>query len=805
MTPRTKIISLVAVLVIAVVVLASQFIAVPERAIAVSRYTANTGELTAGGLVGQTFVALGNNLSAVAVQFATYSNRNNHQPIIFHLRQWQQDRDVRTVTVNAGDLNDNQLYRFSFTPLVDSQGKTFFFFITSPGSKSGDAITVDINSDDPYPQGSAYIVHAIPGAETQPDVLNRSGKPTVDVTFESYHQVPLRLAVIHQIQRTVTDFKTSWSQRRADYAQWAYLAIPALVIVILLLLPSSILENHAVLFALIIGAVAWRLVYATHMPATSDEGNYLYDAAALNRGVLAGGDGYVKAPLVVLWISLWQWLLGHTVLAGRLSSLIAGALTAWPLYSLGRELHSRRAGILAAAIWALAGAPAVATIYVHTQPLALFFGIAGLALLVRSLHHSVPLNRYLLLAGALLGLGVISRKSILALGLVPLALVIVERTAWPAKLKHLVMIGLGFGIVVGLFLGWAGAQYGSEGVQEAIGINSVEDGISANEPSQLEQVRAYSLRGMTPLFRESLPLIFLATTGWGLLLERAWRRKVVWILPLVVFWWAWSFFTNYEGSSVMVFGMRWIWYAMAALILVAVITKRAAEPEEDIRWRSLTALVAPLWLGGLIFFYMNWIKFHANYLVEFLPPLALLAGIGAASWARLFVASTTPAPAGPWLKRGAVALFVTILFWALFLSNYVTYTIPHTGQFELSAIQEAAAWARANIPLDQPIFTGAAIIPYVSGHRIALDIAHPRWYAYSFTRENSTRLTTFLPSVDAMRQAFRTTRWFLRDQQTGFSFIMEYSDIEKALTTDFITVKGIGNGSNTLTFYQRVK
>jgi len=96
-------------------------------------------------------------------------------------------------------------------------------------------------------------------------------------------------------------------------------------------------------------------------------------------------------------------------------------------------------------------------------------------------------------------------------------------------------------------------------------------------------------------------------------------------------------------------------------------------------------------------------------------------------------------------------------------------------------------------------------VPYLSGHRTALDIAHPRWYAYEFTRKDTDRLNTFLPSAETMVQAFREAEWFLLDKQTGFSFLMEYSEIEGALEAEFVAAKGIENGSNTLTFYRRIK
>ena len=249
----------------------------------------------------------------------------------------------------------------------------------------------------------------------------------------------------------------------------------------------------------------------------------------------------------------------------------------------------------------------------------------------------------------------------------------------------------------------------------------------------------------------------------------------------------------------MVFGMRELWYAMAAVVVGAALLPGTGKSSASARHTLSAALIGPLWVGGLVIFYMNWIKFHVNYVGEFLPPLVILGGIAVpAVWERLKNLRFAV------LRVAAGGGLFAVLVWALFVTNYVTYTQAHTGTFKLAALNEAAAWARENIPPNEAIFTGAAAVPYLSGHQVSLDIAHPRWYAYEFTRKDTGRINTFLPSAEDMVQAFREANWFLLDQQTAFSFLQEYSDIERGLEEDFESIKGISNGSNTLTFYRRV-
>ncbi len=908
MTAVNKIIWSIVVIVLAGAAIASQFFSVQLTGFLQTQHTTNAGELTSEALVGQTFKATRDGLSGVSVMFATFSGRNNTEPVEFHLRRSINDvTDLRVAQVTPPSLGDNQLYRFSFDSIEDSMGEEFFFYVTSPTAFPGNAVTVDLNTQDPYHFGTAFLVG---GGLFDSDSISRSGKQTIDVVFGTHYDVPLREAVIVIGQRTYQSFVNSWHENKSGYALWGYAAVPALLFLTLLWLLRQRTYTWLIgrtgkgsltvilLTALMVIGAGLRLWYASELPLTNDEGNYLYDAISVSRGVLAGGDGYVKAPLVVLWIAVWQFFLGNTLLAGRLSSVVIGSLTAIPLYFLARDLWSsraitkswiptylkadksghqsvmdagwgRRIGIIAAAIWLLFGSGIIFNIYVHTQPVALFFGVSGLAVLLMALRGTTPKFTFVTKrtapaaeiwftwAGVLLGLGVASRKSILALGLVPILFILLEGKTWKLRGKHFVTVGVGFLIVITLFLGTAYLTYGTEGFWEAAGFNSAENGIATDPDVTVDQLRAYSIRGMTPFFRESLPLILLSIIGLGVAAERLisvlYNRffvpKLGWIFSWVVFAWAWQFFFEYEGAAFIDhFGIRLLWYAFAVILAIMTVTpssksaKKAKKEKEttepttvvpaslqpgqavghkqsaDIKihddehlsvWRHIVAvLTIPLWILGLLVFYTNWIKFHANYLSEFIPPLTILAAYGSVALyhvlrGRTFLAKDYPIVEV--LRRVLMVGVTLVVIWAIMVSNYITFLYEHTGTFHQAAVQEAAVWAAQNIPLETPIFTGAAAIPYVSGHRTVLDIAHPRWYAYGFTRNDPGRLNTFLPPAEEMVQAFRDAQWVLLESQTGFSFLMEYTEIERGLEQDFEAVKGIENGSNTLTFYRRVR
>lgn len=864
MTYQVKLYWAVGIVVLAVVVLTSQLVSVDLKMDVQDEYNSNAGELVADTLVGQTIRAMERNLSAVGIMFATYSGRANTGQLEFHVRESPDaPEDIRTSTAQVSDLKDNQFYRFEFEPIEESKGKTYFVFVTSTNSLPGSSVTVDIHTNDPYPNGSAYIVRGQGSDVTNPSVLRRSGKQDIDVSFELYYSVSIRQAIVWRTTNRMQEFISSWDENRGWYIPWIKVSWPIGVFVALLLIVQSswyrVLESSlgkrglafGLLTFLFIVAIIFRLMYAQTLPITNDEGNYLYDARTLRQGSFAGGDGYVKAPLVIVWIALWQAIMGDTVFAGRLSSLIIGAITMVPLYYLAKELWGRRAGILAAGAWATFGAGVVFTIYIHTQPVALFFGISGLAVLLMALRGTTPRLGsvvfweppstfwWFIVSGALLGLAVASRKSMLALGLVPILFVLLEGKSWKMMVGHLVSVGVGFIIVISLFLSFATYVYGTEGFWEALGVNSAEDGITSVDPAELEQVRAYSLRGMTPFFRESLPLILLSVLGLGFALERlvynttmlrgekrVWLlSRFAWLPALGVLYWAWSFFTEYEGEAFMRFGIPKLWIAFFGIVLFIAFFHRqnplyppyqgdqmGISPDkgrrrgvnmEALKRNIVAALVVPVWIGGLAFFYMNWIKFHANYISEFIPPLVLLSSAGVLQMGSLI--RKAESRLSRLASAAAHGIVVLVIAWSAVVSNYITFVYEHTGTFDLRSIQEAAIWARENIPINEPIFTGAAIVPYLSGHRVSLDIAHPRWYAYEFTRKDPVRLNTFLPSAEKMLEAFSNAKWFMLEQQTVFSFLMEYSEIEAGLVNDFEKVKEIENLGNPMTFYKRVQ
>lgn len=121
-------------------------------------------------IIGQTFVAPLNGLRRIDVAFRTYG-RKNTRAVTFYLKQSPDSADIiYQETFNASEIGDNQWRTFEFPPVPDSAGKTFFFYLASPDSVFGDAITVGGGPGDFYKNGSAYLGYV----PTQADLAFRT-------------------------------------------------------------------------------------------------------------------------------------------------------------------------------------------------------------------------------------------------------------------------------------------------------------------------------------------------------------------------------------------------------------------------------------------------------------------------------------------------------------------------------------------------------------------------------------------------------------------------------------------------------
>ena len=103
--------------------------------------------------IGQTFTAQRNNLARIDVNMATYG-RDNDKNVYFRL--WEQNprkKLAAEIEINASEVKDNSYKSFKFKPQRHSNGKTYSFIFSSPGSNPDNSISVWMNKNNIYRAG----------------------------------------------------------------------------------------------------------------------------------------------------------------------------------------------------------------------------------------------------------------------------------------------------------------------------------------------------------------------------------------------------------------------------------------------------------------------------------------------------------------------------------------------------------------------------------------------------------------------------------------------------------------------------
>lgn len=162
-------------------------------------HTDLAGQIVGGETVGQTFLSRYNHLHRVDIFMGTYA-RPNTREVIFHLKTAPEaPDDVFALSFNASDVEDYGYHSFAFPPIPDSAGRAFFFYVESPLSVEGNAISIWMQPRDLYPQGTMF----------------RNGVPAGgDLRFQAYYQGSYRDKVMALLDRLAANKPSIWGEKR---------------------------------------------------------------------------------------------------------------------------------------------------------------------------------------------------------------------------------------------------------------------------------------------------------------------------------------------------------------------------------------------------------------------------------------------------------------------------------------------------------------------------------------------------------------------------------------------------------------
>jgi len=136
------------------------------RDVVVDHSDRTVGEIVSGVVVEQTFVANHDDMSGVAVVFATYHGRAKNCRVVFSLRAAGASTQIYSELRECARIEDGGYARFDFPALPGSAGQRFTVQIESPNGRAGDAATLWMSSvPGLYPDGALTLAGVpTPGA-----------------------------------------------------------------------------------------------------------------------------------------------------------------------------------------------------------------------------------------------------------------------------------------------------------------------------------------------------------------------------------------------------------------------------------------------------------------------------------------------------------------------------------------------------------------------------------------------------------------------------------------------------------------
>lgn len=152
-------------------------------------------EIQGDFILGQTFLAPRDGLQRIDVMLRTYERQNTHDVTVYLKQSPDSPEVLYQETFNAATVWNNRWRRFEFPPIPDSAGKTYFFYLASPDSVAGDAISVGGATGDFYDHGITYLA---------------IGPAQGDLAFRTYYNLSTSKKLTMLGQRLVEDKPSLW-------------------------------------------------------------------------------------------------------------------------------------------------------------------------------------------------------------------------------------------------------------------------------------------------------------------------------------------------------------------------------------------------------------------------------------------------------------------------------------------------------------------------------------------------------------------------------------------------------------------
>ena len=503
-------------------------------------------------------------------------------------------------------------------------------------------------------------------------------------------------------------------------------------------------KSFVLILIILLGGLALRLVAATTLPLTNDEGSYLYDAYLFGHGQLPFLTSFSRAPALMVPLAMWLKIFGVSVFTGRLLAILASLGSAILLYFIGKELKNKTLGFWAFALYCLVSPVAIHGSYLLTQQFEIFYALAGSLLLVKATSP-----RLAVWSGLFFGLAIATRETALIYpGFLGVTLLL---TGWRDKRAH----NFDSKLVV------------SETSVLNVATTLVVAGITTILTWGLIWGLIASQVGLPHVIKNFEAILNMHNTGERLTLGFVMRGK------LAEFW-----YLRVDYG---------ILYLLGIVFAVLTIVKRWYKSRDF--W-ILMAVAA----GPLLFYGLYYKRIQPEYFASFMPGLALMG-----AWVVEQIAKSKKQ-----ITKSAICylLFVIFLIADLLTFRYQLQN-PRGGTFYLKPLDNVVGWIKTNTDPKDEIFTAAVSIPLLSGRHLALDISRPVLFGYPHIKPD-IKYTLFPTPAEIMEYlTSQQVKYYVVEKSTRDSFYTGHDDLKKYLEDNYGLRERFENPTNPIELWER--
>lgn len=539
------------------------------------------------------------------------------------------------------------------------------------------------------------------------------------------------------------------------------------------LVQRNILKKITVIIFL---GILVRILYALVLPATNDEGSYLFDSLLISQGSSPFHFSFARSPALVYPLSVFIKIFGNSLLVGRIFSILCAVGISAFMYLIGKGIKRPQFSFIAIFIFSLFPPFIYDTVYTHTQPITLLYGISSFYFLTISQDN----KKKLMLSFALLALAVLVREA--AVFYLPVWIII---SLIRNKVKNTAIGLLTFGIVYTVVWGLIGLDVGFARV-----FNDLY-ALANQRADELTLYRKFELR--INMLRQNLfylvgyLLMFLLFVGsW--LVKASVRLKDFWVILFAVL--AILFVKSVPNTLVVSkTDDYYVFYVIASVIFsfgsiyyLQNLKHELAKSNKLETFNLLSYFIVPF--AFYVFWYSN---FQTEYWIEFLLPSVLFA-----------------AYLGYKNIGHNIFLPLTIIFIFNLGAAYRVVQVPQRGTYSIENLLSVLDYLDKNDHQDK-IFTGAVIIPFLSGHSLSSNISHPAIYCNCTPLPDSV-IYSLYPKEESIINNLENddVRTILVEKITSDVFITRRPKIREYIASNYEQITVIGT-ENPITVYKKIK